>query len=229
LQTAAPCLVSIREAPEKEELPRVPLALLDRALTNGLVKVNRVQAFCPKPGMKTVAVIIASSIALAGVSSVRGAQEEPAPLIPEVVNFSKLIPFLPEAPAAWTADKAEGSTDDAGGVKITTVHRDYKKGTADNAPTTSISILDSAANPDYVAATTAAWNLTASTPEGYTKALTIEGMPGFETFENDGRHGTLWLMVAKRYILQIETQAQDAKDLQDWLKRVDLKKLAEVK
>ena len=36
-------------------------------------------------------------------------------------------------------------------------------------------------------------------------------------------------MVAKRYVLQIETQGQDAKDLQDWLKRVDLKKLAEVK
>ena len=179
--------------------------------------------------MKTVAVIIASSIAFAGASIVRGGQEEPAPLIPNVVDFSKLLPFLPEGPAGWTADKAEGSTDDAGGVKITTVHRDYKKGTADNAPTTSISILDSAANPEYVSATTAAWNLTASTPEGYTKALTIEGMPGFETFENEGKHGTLWLMVAKRYILQIETQAQDAKDLQDWLKRVDLKKLADVK
>jgi hypothetical protein len=179
--------------------------------------------------MKTVAVIIAWSIALVGASSVPGAQEEPAPLVPNVVDFSRLLPFLPEAPAAWTADKPEGSTDDAGGVKITSVHRDYKKGTADNAPTTSISILDSAANPEYVAATTAAWNLTASTPEGYTKALTIDGMPGFETFESEGKHGTLWLMVAKRYVLQIETQGQDAKDLQDWLKRVDLKKLAEVK
>jgi len=179
--------------------------------------------------MKTVAIIIASSIAFADASIVRGGQEEPAPLIPNVVDFSKLLPFLPEGPAGWTADKAEGSTDDAGGVKITTVHRDYKKGTADNAPTTSISILDSAANPEYVSATTAAWNLTASTPEGYTKALTIEGVPGFETFENEGKHGTLWLMVAKRYILQIETQGQEAKDLQDWLKRVDLKKLAEVK
>ena len=179
--------------------------------------------------MKTVAAIIALSVALAGVSSVRAAEEEPAPLLPEVVDFSKLLPLLPEGPAGWTADKPEGSTDDAGGVKITTVHRDYKKGTADDAPTTSISILDSAANPEYVASTTAAWNLTASTPEGYTKALTIDGMPGFETFENEGKHGTLWLMVAKRYVLQIETQAQDAKDLQDWLKRIELKKLAEVK
>jgi hypothetical protein len=179
--------------------------------------------------MKTAAIIIALSTALLGATDVRATAEEPAPLLPEVVNSTKLLPLLPEAPTGWTADKPEGSTDDAGGVKITSVHRDYKKGTADNAPTTSISILDSAANPEYVSATTAAWNLTASTPEGYTKALTVEGMPGFETFENEGKHGTLWLMVAKRYVLQIETQGQDAKDLQEWLKRVDVKKLAEVK
>ena len=178
--------------------------------------------------MKTVAGIILLSLALLGASAIR-AQEEPPALVPNVVDFSKLLPFLPEAPAGWTADKAEGSTDDAGGFKITNVHRDYRKGTADTSPTTSISILDSAANPDYVTATTAAWNMSTSTPEGYTKALTIEDMPGFETFENEGKHGTLWLMVAKRYVLQIETQGQDAKDLQDWLKRVDVKKLAGVK
>ena len=175
--------------------------------------------------MKTAATLLLS-LALACVAR---AAEEPAPLIPSVVDFSKLIPFLPEAPATWTADKAEGSTDDIGGTKITSVHRDYKKGDGDTAPTTSISILDSAANPDYVASTTAAWSMSTSTPEGYTKTLTIEGMPGFETFENEGKHGTLWLMVAKRYVLTIETQGQESKDLQEWLKRVDVKKLAQIK
>jgi len=116
-----------------------------------------------------------------------------------------------------------------GGFTLTNVHRDYKKGTADNAPTTSISILDSAANPDYVTSTTAAWNMSTTTTEGYTKTVKIDDMPGFETFENEGKHGTLWLMVAKRYILQIETQNQESKELQDWLKRIDLKKLATVK
>ena len=175
--------------------------------------------------MKTAATLLLSLV----LACVVRAAEEPAPLIPSVVDFSKLIPFLPEAPATWTADKAEGSTDDIGGTKITSVHRDYKKGDGDTAPTTSISILDSAANPDYVSATTAAWNVSTATPEGYTKALTIEGMPGFETFENEGKHGTLWLMVAKRYVLQIETQGQESKDLQEWLKRVDVKKLAQIK
>ena len=159
--------------------------------------------------MKTIAAFFVFCFAVLCALSVRA--EEPQHF--EVVDFSKLMPLLPEAPAGWTADKPDGSTVDAGGFKITNVHRDYKKGAADDAPTTSISILDSSANPDYVSATTAAWNMSTSTPDGYTKSLTIEGMPGFETFENEGKHGTLWLMVAKRYVLQIETQGQDAKDL----------------
>jgi hypothetical protein len=173
--------------------------------------------------MKTAAALL---LVLALSCAVRAAEE---PQLVEVVDFSKLLPLLPNSPDGWTADKAEGSTDDIGGTKITSVHRDYKKGDGDSAPTTSISILDSAANPDYVASTTAAWNMSTSTPEGYTKTLTIEGMPGFETFENEGKHGTLWLMVAKRYVLTIETQNQEAKDLQDWLKRIDVKKLSAVK
>jgi len=165
-------------------------------------------------------------LALTIFAPARAAEE---PQLAEVVDFSKLLPILPEAPAGWSAEKAEGETSDVGGTKITSVHRDYKKGDGDTAPITSISILDSAANPDYVASTTAAWSMSTSTTEGYTKTLTIEGMPGFETFENEGKRGTLWLMVAKRYILTIESQNQESKELQEWLKRIDLKKLAAVK
>ena len=147
----------------------------------------------------------------------------------EVVEYHKLLPLLPDAPAGWTADAAEGSTDDAVGVALTTAHRDYKKGEADNAPITSISILDSVANPDYVTSTTAAWKESSSTADGYEKPVTIDGNPGYETYENDKKHGTLWVMVAKRYFVQIETQGQDAKELQEWVKRIDLKKLAGIK
>ena len=155
------------------------------------------------------------------------AQELPSLI--NVVDYSKLLPLLPDAPAGWTADKPEGSTTDVGGFKLTNVHRDYRKGEGDKVPTTAISILDSAANPDYVEATTAAWNFTTTSTEGYSKAVTLDGNPGFETFENEGKHGTLWIMVAKRYFLQIETQGQDPAALQEWAKRVDVKKLATIK
>ncbi len=157
------------------------------------------------------------------------AQAPPPPDAPDVVDYTKLVPLLPEAPSEWTADKPEGSTSDVGGFKLTNVHRDYKKGEGDTTPTASISILDSISNPDYVIATTAAWKINSETNDGYSKSVTIDGNPGFEAYESDRKHSTLWVMVARRYFVQIELQNRDPKELQDWVKRVDLKKLAEIK
>ena len=149
--------------------------------------------------------------------------------MPDAVDYQKLLPILPEPPQGWTADKPEGSTEDVGGFRITNVHRDYHKGEGEKAPTAAISILDSVANPDYVSATTAAWNSNSETSEGYGKSVTIDSNPGFEAFEKESKHATLWVMIANRYFVQIELQNQDPKELQDWIKRVDLKKLAEIK
>ena len=156
------------------------------------------------------------------------AQNEPV-LVPDAVDYQKLLPILPDAPQGWTADKPEGSTEEVGGFRLTNVHRDYRKGEGDNVPTAAISILDSVANPDYVSATTAAWNNTSETSEGYSKSVTINGNPGFEAFEKETKHATLWIMIANRYFLQIELQNQDPKELQGWVKRVDLEKLAALK
>jgi hypothetical protein len=156
------------------------------------------------------------------------AQNEPI-LVPDVVDYPKLLPILPDAPGGWTADKPEGSTEDVGGFKITNVHRDYHKGEGTDAPLASISILDSAANPDYVTATTATWKTSSESHEGYSKSVTIDANPGFEAYEREQKHASLWVMVAKRYFVQIEVQNLEPKELQEWIKRVDLKKLAEIK
>ena len=168
-----------------------------------------------------------TSLIICGIDTAQ-AQNEPI-LVPEAVDYQKLLPILPEPREGWTADKPEGSTEDVGGFRITNVHRDYHKGEGDKAPTAAISILDSVANPDYVSATTAAWNNNSESSEGYSKSVTIDGNPGFEAFEKDSKHATLWVMIANRYFLQIELQNQDPSELQEWVKRVDLKKLAEIK
>lgn len=156
------------------------------------------------------------------------AQNEPI-LVPEAVDYQKLLAIFPEPPAGWTADKPEGSTEDVGGFKITNVHRDYHKGEGEKAPGAAISILDSVSNPDYVRATTEAWKSNSDTSEGYAKSVQIDGNPGFETFEKDTEHAALWVMVADRYFVQVELQNQDPVELQEWIKRVDLKKLAAIK
>ena len=156
------------------------------------------------------------------------AQNEPI-LVPEAVDYQKLLPILPQPPSGWTADKPEGSTEDAGGFRITNVHRDYRKGEGEKAPSAAISILDSVSNPDYVSATTEAWKSNSDTSEGYAKSVNIDGNPGFETFEKDTKHAALWVMIANRYFVQVELQNQDPSELQEWIKRVDLKKLAAIK
>jgi hypothetical protein len=156
------------------------------------------------------------------------AQNEPI-LVPEAVDYQKLLTILPEPPSGWAADKPEGSTEDVGGFKITNVHRDYHKGEGEKAPTAAISVLDSVSNPDYVSATTEAWKSNSDTSEGYAKSVNIDGNPGFETFEKDTKHAALWVMIADRYFVQVELQNQDPSELQEWIKRVDLKKLAAVK
>src|SRR5467141_2596126 len=171
--------------------------------------------------------VAATSLIICGIDTAQ-AQNEPI-LVPEAVDYQKLLPILPEPAQGWTADKPEGSTEDVGGFRMTNVHRDYHKGEGDKAPTAAISILDSVANPDYVNATTAAWNNNNETSEGYGKSVTIDGNPGFEAFEKESKHATLWVMIANRYFVQIELQNQDPKELQEWVKRVDLKKLAAIK
>lgn len=156
------------------------------------------------------------------------AQDEPR-LVPDVVDYQKLLPILPDPPSGWAAEDREGSTEDVGGFRITNVHRDYHKGEGDKVPTTAISILDSVSNPDYVTSTTANWNKNSETPEGYSKSVTIEGHPGFEAYEKDEKHASLWVMIANRYFVELELQNQDPKELQEWIKRVDLKKLDGIK
>jgi hypothetical protein len=187
-------------------------------------------ALVPQPKFGSAASASLFALALLIISGIAlvYAQNEPI-LVPDAVDYQKLIPLLPDSPQGWVADKPEGSTEDVGGFRITNVHRDYHKGEGDKAPTAAISILDSVANPDYVNATTAAWKNNSETSEGYGKSVTIDGNPGFEAFEKESKHATLWVMIANRYFVQVELQDQDPKELQEWVKRVDLKKLAAIK
>jgi len=176
--------------------------------------------------MKTAA--LALGVLLSLVAPNLRAQDEPN-LIPDVVDPAKLIPILPEPPSGWTAEKGEGSSDDVGGFKITNVHRDYQKGEGTDAPKAVINIIDSVGSPDYVESVTGGWTETPEAAEGYSKKVTIDGNPGFEAYEKDQKQASLWVIVAKRYFVEVELTNQDPKELQEWIKRVDLKKLAAIK
>jgi len=159
----------------------------------------------------------------------------PAPTPPviakifSVVTPRQLIVLLPDPPPGWGADKPDGSTSDSTGFAITTVGCVYVDGTADNASTATVNIIDSANNQQFQDATKAMWSGTSSTPEGYDKTVSVNGLPGFEHYANATQTGALWVVVAGRFFVQVETTRLPATDLEDWLGRIDLKRLSTLK
>jgi hypothetical protein len=146
-----------------------------------------------------------------------------------VVQAPQLIAFLPEAPTGWNADKPEGATSQSTGFPITTVSCVYVKGDADNAPTATVNIIDSANNQQFQDATKAMWSATTNTPQGYDKTVTVNGLPGFEHFTNADQTGALWVVAGGRFFVQVETTHQLPSELEAWLTLIDLKKLSALK
>jgi len=176
--------------------------------------------------------IAASLFLLVSLPSLRAQSPSPSPSPSKpsaVVDVSHLIPILPDAPAGWSPDKPEGSSTQSEGFQITTVSRTYVKGDADNAPTATINIIDSANNQQFQDSTKAMWSVTNSTPEGFDKAITVAGLPGFEHFANATQTGVLWVIAGGRFFVQVETTHQSTAELEAWLNRIDLKKLSTLK
>jgi hypothetical protein len=155
------------------------------------------------------------------------AEEAAKPL--EAIHFSKIIPLLPAPPDGWKGADPDGSTTDLGGFKMTTVGRTYTKGEGDEVPTASLNIIDYANNKQFYDATTAAWNFSQETTTGYMKSVKIGDFPGFETYDKNGKSGQLWVVVAGRFFVHVETTNLDPAELQTWMKLIDLKKLAALK
>jgi len=151
------------------------------------------------------------------------------PTPPPVVPYEKLILFLPEPPADWTSEKPSGSTNDIEVFKLSTATRTYQKGDEDDSPVTTVSILDAGGHQGYFDITTKAWQTNNQTAEGYDKVVEINGMRGFEHSNTAARSSSLSVVVAKRFFIQIDVTNQDPKELREWLNKIDLKKLAELK
>ena len=161
-------------------------------------------------------------------SSIVGAIPTPVPG-PPLVPFEKLLALLPPAPGEWTAETPQGSTTDTDVFKLTTAQRSYHKGDSDTPPTASITIIDFARNQTYLDSITTAWQLKVETPDGYDRPVEIDGIRGFEHYAKPVQGSSLSILVADRFYIQIELTREDPKELRNWLKRIDLKKLAELK
>ncbi len=157
------------------------------------------------------------------------APAQPLPTAPPVVPYEKLIPFLPATPPGWTAEKPTGSTDQIEVFNLSTASQTYQKGEEENAPVVTVTLIDAGGHKGYFDAATVLWKSRIETPEGYDKTAVIDGMPGYEHYSKAANSSSLSVVVAQRYFIQIEVTNQDPKELREWLRKIDVKKLGLLK
>jgi hypothetical protein len=68
------------------------------------------------------------------------------------------------------------------------------------------------------------------TSDGYEKSTTVNGQPGWEKWNTEGKHGEVSALVGKRFLVVIEgDDVADAKALHDVAGRIDMARLAALK
>ena len=164
---------------------------------------------------------LAAMLFLAGFAAAQSAVEP--------VNFSKLLPFLPDKVEGFAPGKPQGSTTSAMGFKLTEVSRSYHKGKEDSEETVSVKITDGAGNQFFAAAQAAIAQFSNESTEGYEKGFTLDGYPAIEKYTTESKDGSLRVFVAGRYLVEIEVNSLESKALQEWWKKIDAKKLSDLK
>ncbi len=144
----------------------------------------------------------------------------------EPVHYSKLLPFLPEKVAGFTADKPQKSATAVMGLKLTEVWRVYHLGSARGPETVTLKITDGAGNPFFTAAYADAKQFSNESPAGYQKGFTLDGYPAIEQYTTATKAGSLSVLIADHDLVEISVHGLDSATMQEWWKKVDAKKLA---
>ena len=141
------------------------------------------------------------------------------------VNWRELIPFLADIPGFEAEDKPEGSTMTMGNYKVSQVERDYSSGDKE----LRITIIDGAYAQMAYAGIKMAMNFEIDTSEEYVKKVTIKGFPGIEKYEYEDKDGQIMLLVAERFVVQVEGEnVPDTAELKNITEGLDLEGLAKL-
>ena len=150
---------------------------------------------------------------------------EDAPPGPPVVGFKLLLSFLPSALPGWNAEKPEGNTMRMGPMEITTVSAKFTKGDS----TASVEIIDYALQREVMKGMMLGWQFSNESTEGYQKGVTIDGIPGYETYSEADKETNLFVIAGDRYWVHVEVRGEKPEVARAWLGQMNLKGLAAVR
>lgn len=141
----------------------------------------------------------------------------------EVISFTELLEYLPDAPLGWTADKPQGETNSLGNYHVSQVSQTYSKGDKK----IKVSIFNSTFNSALQLPLALASMFGRESTEGYNKGIEIDGIPGRAEYTYDSKQGSLNLLVDNGLLVQIDGRNIEDVELREWWRSIDLQSLNE--
>ncbi|WP_026631206.1 hypothetical protein [Dyadobacter alkalitolerans] len=145
------------------------------------------------------------------------------------IDFRKLKELMPEKIAGMSRTEATGEKSGAMGFTVSTASAKYKGEGDENL---NIEIVDTGGIAGVSTMALAGWSMAEidkETTTGYEKTTKIEGYKAFEKYDNEGKSGEVNVLVADRFVVNVQGDHITVDQLKDALKDLDLAKLGNLK
>jgi hypothetical protein len=145
------------------------------------------------------------------------------------VDFRKLKELLPEEIAGFKRTEASGEKEGAMGFTISRAEARYK---GDGDATLKLEILDTGGIAGVATMALAAWTMAdidKETETGYEKTTKLEGYKAYEKYNSQDKSGELNVLIADRYVVNVNGNNVSVEQLKSVLADLDLEKLGELK
>jgi hypothetical protein len=146
------------------------------------------------------------------------------------VDFSKLKDVLPPELAGLKRATIDGERTAVAEFKLSQARATYGDQNKVDAASLTVELADYGAMPDFQGlAFWAGQDIVQETEEGYTRTIKIRDQPALEQYTNDGKSGSLQVVIAKRYFLTINSTNLSADDFKKIAEQLPVQKLLDLK
>jgi hypothetical protein len=143
----------------------------------------------------------------------------------KAVDWNLLKPFLPNAPAGWTAQDPDGSNIADLDTSWSIASRSYSGGADRQA---DVGLMDSAYY-DVGAWTGWAGLSAATTADGYVKTGTVAGFPSWESYDTSSNSYDTWVNLDNRFMVTVSITNGSKADLDSFVNSINYAGIAALK
>ncbi|HFE64505.1 MAG TPA: hypothetical protein ENK14_08860 [Caldithrix sp.] len=143
----------------------------------------------------------------------------------EPVNFRELKKLLPDELPGMKRVNASGEKTASFGIKVATAEATYR---GDDGSRITIKITDMGNMSGYAAMAAYAWTMAEIDREsdnGYERTTEYAGHKAFEEYNSRSKSGEIQVLVAKRFIVEVEGSEVKMDDVKNAVKKIQLDKL----